>query len=112
MKIILISGASTGIGKACALSSAQKGDIVYAGCRKDQDIENLNSLHENIKPIKFDITIEEDIHSVFNLINKEHQKLDCLFNNAGVSATGTAEFQDINTYRSQLEINLNYIRIF
>lgn len=105
MKTILITGASTGIGKACALAAAQLDYIVYAGYRKDTDKDTLSTLHKNLRPIKIDVSVEDDRKSVFNYIEKEHGSLDCLFNNAGIAASGSAEFQSIEKYRQQLEIN-------
>lgn len=105
MKNILITGASTGIGKACALAAAQKDYLVYAGCRKDSDFEALRKLHHNIRPIKLDVSKEEDRKSAVELIESEHGYLDCLFNNAGISASGSSEFQPLDTYRWQMEVN-------
>lgn len=105
MKIILITGASTGIGKACALAAAQSDFIVYAGYRKDTDGESLKSLHANVRPLKIDVAKEEDRKSAFEFITSEHGHLDCLFNNAGIAASGSAEFQSMDKYRTQMEIN-------
>ena len=105
MKSILITGASTGIGKACAIAAAQLGFTVYAGHRKDSDGETLKQLHVNIKPTKMDVQSDLDRKSVFDLITKECGHLDCLFNNAGISASGSSEFQSLEKYRSQMEVN-------
>ena len=105
MKSILITGASTGIGKACAIAAAQLGFTVYAGHRKDSDGEALKQLHVNIKPTKMDVQSDLDRKSVFDLITKECGHLDCLFNNAGISASGSSEFQSLEKYRGQMEVN-------
>ena len=105
MKSILITGASTGIGKACAIAAAQLGFTVYAGHRKDSDGEALKQLHENIKPIKMDVQSDVDRKSAFDLIEQECGHLDCLFNNAGISASGSSEFQSLEKYRGQMEVN-------
>lgn len=105
MKILLITGASTGIGKACALAAAQADFIVYAGYRKESDGEALKTLHSNVRPLKIDVSKQEQIKSAFNLIKTEHEKLDCLFNNAGIAASGSAEFQSMDKFRTQMEIN-------
>lgn len=105
MKSILITGASTGIGKACAIAAAQLGFTVYAGHRKDSDGETLKQLHVNIKPTKMDVQSDLDRKSVFDLITKECGHLDCLFNNAGISASGSSEFQSLEKYRGQMEVN-------
>lgn len=105
MKIILITGASSGIGKACALAAAQLDYLVYAGYRKAFDREALESLHKNIRPIKIDVAKEEDRKSVVDFIKTQHEKIDCLFNNAGIAASGAAEFQSMEKFRQQMEIN-------
>jgi NAD(P)-dependent dehydrogenase (short-subunit alcohol dehydrogenase family) len=105
MKSILITGASTGIGKACAIAAAQLGFTVYAGHRKDSDGEALKQLHVNIKPTKMDVQSNVDRKSVFDLIAQECGHLDCLFNNAGISASGSSEFQSLEKYRGQMEVN-------
>ncbi len=105
MKIILITGASTGIGKACALAAAQSDYIVYAGYRKQSDGESLKTLHKNVRPLQIDVAKEEDRERAFNLVRDEHGHLDCLFNNAGIAASGAAEFQPMDRYRTQMEIN-------
>jgi NAD(P)-dependent dehydrogenase (short-subunit alcohol dehydrogenase family) len=105
MKNILITGSSTGIGKACAIAAAEAGYLVYAGFRKDSDGEALASLHSNIKPLKIDVCKEEDRLSAVKFIESEHGHLDCLFNNAGISAAGPSEFQSLDTFKQQMEVN-------
>lgn len=105
MKTILITGASSGIGKACALAAAQNDYRVLACYRKEADGEMLNKLHKNIIATKLDITNEDDQKHVIDTILKDYGKLDCLFNNAGISASGSAEFQSIETYRNLMEVN-------
>lgn len=104
-KVILISGASSGIGLACSLAAAKKGYLVYAGCRKVSDKERLESLHQNLRPIILDIEKESDRDAIFKIILETHGKLDALFNNAGNSVSGVIEFQTIDKFRQQLELN-------
>lgn len=104
-KVILVTGSSSGIGKACSLAAAQNDWLVYAGYRKDSDGEMLSGLHSNIRPIKLDVLDESQRIEVRDLIKEKHGQLDCLFNNAGVAYSGTIEFQSIDKFRQQLEIN-------
>lgn len=105
MKSILITGASTGIGKACAEAAAKNNFIVYAGHRKDSDGEALKNLHANIRPIKMDVQSGQDRKAVVEIILKGQGHLDCLFNNAGISASGPSEFHALEKYREQMEVN-------
>jgi NADP-dependent 3-hydroxy acid dehydrogenase YdfG len=67
--VLLITGASSGIGKACALAAAENGFYVYAGCRKESDKINLAKLHPNIHPVILDIENETDKKNILNLIS-------------------------------------------
>lgn len=104
-KVILVTGASSGIGRASALAAAQEGFQVYAGCRKTSDENKLKELHPNIHPVILDIEKESDKDNIFNLISNEHGKLDALFNNAGFSTSGVIEFQSIEKFKRQMELN-------
>lgn len=104
-KVILVTGASSGIGRASALAAAQEGFQVYAGCRKTSDENKLKELHPNIHPVILDIEKESDKDNIFNLISNEHGKLDALFNNAGFSTSGVIEFQTIEKFKRQMELN-------
>jgi NADP-dependent 3-hydroxy acid dehydrogenase YdfG len=54
---ILITGASSGIGEHAAISLANKGYTVFAGCRKDADVERLNQMGiATLKPVVMDVT--------------------------------------------------------
>ena len=59
-KAVLVTGASSGIGKQIALTLADNGFFVYAGARKAEDIEALSAL-PNMLGIRLDVTIEADI---------------------------------------------------
>ena len=61
MQSVLITGASTGIGKACALYLANRGWQVFAGVRKNVDTKKLAASTKNIKPIQLDVTQPKEI---------------------------------------------------
>jgi NAD(P)-dependent dehydrogenase (short-subunit alcohol dehydrogenase family) len=104
-RVLLITGASSGIGRACALAAAEYGFHVYAGCRKESDKSSLEKLHPNICPVILDIENEIDKKNIFNLVLTKHGKLDGLFNNAGFSTSGVIEFQSIDKFRKQMDLN-------
>ena len=114
MKKILITGASTGIGFACAEYLAKRNMQVYAGVRSDKDFERLSSVHENLKPIKIDITNEESIQACFAELQTQIKPDDSftVFNNAGIVRAGPLEFSPVEELRWQLEVNVTaHVRV-
>ena len=69
-KAVLITGATTGIGRVAAEHLASNGYFVYAGARKDSDIEELNKI-ENIQAVRLDVTIQEEIDAAVAHIRSE-----------------------------------------
>ena len=83
-KAVLITGASTGIGRAAAEQLAASGYFVYAGARKDADMAELDKI-ENVKAVRIDVTRQEQIDAAVKLIEQEGRGLWGLVNNAGVN---------------------------
>ena len=83
-KAVLVTGASTGIGRKITEKLAAEGYFVYAGARKDEDIEALN-LIENVRAVRLDVTIQEDIDAAVNTVEAGGLGLYGLVNNAGVN---------------------------
>ncbi len=84
-KAILITGATTGIGRNLAEALAAEGHFVYAGARKQKDMDELNAI-DNIMAVRLDVTKKEDIDAAVELIKSEGRGLYALVNNAGVYA--------------------------
>lgn len=82
-KAILVTGASTGLGRMVAETLASKGYFVYAGARKDRDLKTLDAI-ENIKSIKLDVTIQSEIDAAVQTVSNEKRGLYAIINNAGV----------------------------
>ncbi len=82
-KAVLITGASSGFGRATAELLAANGYFVYAGARKDEDLTALNKI-ENIMAVRLDVTNNEHISSAVKTIQGEGRGLWGLVNNAGV----------------------------
>src|SRR5215212_2837812 len=89
VKAILVTGASTGIGRNLTEHLASAGYFVYAGARKPADLEALGKI-KNVQPIKLDVTKPEDIAAAVQTITKAGRGLYGLVNNAGVASVGTA----------------------
>lgn len=107
-KSVLVSGASTGIGRACALDLDKKGWRVFAGYRKDVDAESLKqNASEHLTPVRLDVaeshSIAEAMGGVQTIIGD--YGLDALINNAGVAVGGPVEFVSRDQWRQQFEIN-------
>jgi len=83
-KAVLITGASTGLGKAMAELIASKGHFVYAGARKDKDMAELNAI-ENIQAVRLDVTDQAQIDAAVITITEAGRGLYGLINNAGVA---------------------------
>ena len=108
MKAILITGSSTGIGKACALHLDKLGFKVYAGVRKQADGDNLKKeASENLTPIILDVTDAESIESTVSIIEKETGgEVYGLVNNAGIGISGVVEVTPIEEIRKLMEVNV------
>jgi NAD(P)-dependent dehydrogenase (short-subunit alcohol dehydrogenase family) len=105
---VLITGASTGIGEACALWLDRIGFQVFAGVRRDEDADRLaKQSSETLKPIKLDVTNADQITAAVETVTKEADgALAGLVNNAGVVVAGPLEFVTVDDFRRQLEINV------
>jgi short-subunit dehydrogenase len=104
---ILITGASTGIGKACALHLDNLGFMVFAGVRKEKDIDALcKEASDKLKPIILDVTKTETISDAVDTISHESAyPLFGLVNNAGIGISGVLEATPEAEFRKLLEVN-------
>lgn len=82
-RAVLVTGASSGIGKRIALTLAEEGFYVYAGARKAKDIEALSAL-PNIEGIRLDVTRQGEIDAAVAMVREHGRGLYGLVNNAGV----------------------------
>jgi len=104
-KAVLITGASTGIGRNMAETLAAEGHFVYAGARKQADLDELNAI-DNIQAIRLDVTVQEEIDAAVETIRKEGRGLYGLVNNAGVSVSGPLIEIDEDDMQFQMDVNL------
>jgi len=86
-KSVLVTGASTGIGRNLAETLAGQGHHVYAGARRDADLEALNAI-DNITAVRLDVTNQDQIDAVVALIKEKGTGLYGLVNNAGIGDGG------------------------
>jgi len=96
-------------GRDLAIVFVQKGYIVFADVRKDVDGESIKAEHKNIIPVKFDVTIQEQVDSsrdfVRDYLKKNNLKLVGLINNAGISFKAPWEFVPMKELRYVMEVN-------
>lgn len=104
-KAILITGASTGIGRNMAETLAAEGYFVYAGARKQADLDALSAI-ENIQGIRLDVTVQEEIDAAVETVRQDGRGLYGLVNNAGVSVSGPLIEIDEDDMRFQMDVNL------
>ncbi len=105
-KYVLITGASSGLGKETALKLAQENYIVFAGVRKENDALELKEMHTNIHPVILDVTNEESVNRAFETIKETTQNLFALVNNAGIAMGGPVEFIPIEALQNQFNVNV------
>jgi NAD(P)-dependent dehydrogenase (short-subunit alcohol dehydrogenase family) len=106
---VLISGASTGIGRACALDLANRGVRVFAGVRQLPAGEALRAeAAGTIVPIVLDVTSADGIAAAIDAVAHENgaRTLSGLVNNAGIAVGGPLEFVPIAAVRAQFEANV------
>jgi NAD(P)-dependent dehydrogenase (short-subunit alcohol dehydrogenase family) len=87
-KAVLVTGASTGIGRKVTERLAADGYFVYAGARKDADLAALGKL-KNVQPVRLDVTKQEHIDAAVATITKAGRGLYGLINNAGIGTAGS-----------------------
>ena len=104
-KIILVTGASTGIGRDIAEVLSAKGELVFAGARKQSDIDTLNKI-SNITALRLDVTNDNDIREAVEFIEAQGRTLDVLVNNAGIVKGGPLVEIPEMELRSIFEVNL------
>jgi len=109
MRSALITGASTGIGRATALRLDAAGWRVYAGVRRREDAEALGeAASERLVPLILDVTDAGQIAAAAGRIEAESEGrgLDGLVNNAGIAVPGPLETLPLEDFRRQVEVNL------
>ena len=103
-KVILVTGASAGIGKATALQLIKEGHIVYGAARR---IEKMKELQDaGGFALKMDVLENGQIEAGIKHMVDEHGKIDVLVNNAGYAIYGDVEDITIDEARRQFEVNI------
>ena len=110
-KVVLITGASRGIGKSIAILLAEKGYTVIANYNKsEQKALELKHNYKNIDIFQADVSKREDVQSLVNYTLKKYGKIDVLINNAGIDIFKM--FQDISDEDWNKILNTNLYSAF
>ncbi|MBQ2645015.1 SDR family oxidoreductase [bacterium] len=104
-KTVLITGASSGIGKETAMLFANNGYKVFACIRKKSDKNTIEKIHKNIKGVYLDVTNTSGIDKAFWYVMKNTSKLDAIINCAGIAVAGPMEALSVKRIKEQFEIN-------
>lgn len=103
-KTVLITGASSGIGKETAKLLLQKGYTVYGAARRLEKMKNLEELGMHL--LQMDITKDASIITGINTIIKQTGRIDILVNNAGYGSYGALEDVPLSEAKYQFEVNV------
>ena len=105
-ELVVVTGASTGIGAATARELARRGFHVLAGVRRDADAESIRAA--NLEPIRLDITNDADIGTLVRRVadDPDRRPLRALVNNAGIQVNATVEALPLSEWRRLFDVNL------
>jgi NADP-dependent 3-hydroxy acid dehydrogenase YdfG len=101
---VLVTGCSSGIGKATAAALVGAGHTVYATARRPETLVDLEAA--GALTLALDVTSEESMASAVKIIETEHGRVGALVNNAGYGEYGTIEETDLDKVRTMFETNV------
>ncbi|RUL87335.1 SDR family oxidoreductase [Tautonia sociabilis] len=108
-RAVVVTGASSGIGRATAEVLAGRGVLVFAGVRRQEDARSLSeALGERVVPVMLDVTDPGSIAGAAEEVDRRlgGRTLFGLVNNAGVAIPGPLSYQPMEEIRLQFEVNL------
>lgn len=108
-KVVIITGASSGIGKALAFEAGKRGAVVVIAARSESKLgeveENLKRLNIEVLKVVTDVSKEEDCKRLINAVVKKYGRIDVLINNAGISMRATFEQMELEVIRHLMDVN-------
>ncbi len=106
-KVAVVTGASSGLGRAFSIALVQKGAQVYGLARR---VERLNALRDELgprfHPIACDVTRPNDVEAAFQRVIRDAGRLDILINNAGLGKMGPVDELSLEDWDVQMNTNL------
>jgi NAD(P)-dependent dehydrogenase (short-subunit alcohol dehydrogenase family) len=103
-KAVLVTGASSGIGRNITERLAAAGYFVYATARKDADLEALGKI-ENVQTVRLDVTSPQDVAAAVEAITKAGRGLHGLVNNAGIGTGGAVMDSKQEEFELSMDVN-------
>ena len=110
-RIALVTGASSGIGRATAIALSKAGWSVVGTARRQDGLDETAAMGSGIDAIASDVTQESSVDALFAAIAKRHGRLDLLFNNAGNNVPST-NFGDLTLEQWKTVIDVNVTGAF
>jgi NAD(P)-dependent dehydrogenase (short-subunit alcohol dehydrogenase family) len=104
-KAVLVTGASSGIGRYITERLAAEGFFVYAGARKEADIDELDAI-DNVRALRLDVTVQEEIDAAVEAVREGGRGLFGLVNNAGVYIGGPATDVPVEELEWIMDVNV------
>ena len=106
-KVVVITGASSGIGRALAKEFAAKGAILSLGARRTELLEELRTELQETEMLitKTDVSLEEDCRQLIENTLQRYGKIDILINNAGISMRALFEEVDLKVIKQLMDVN-------
>ena len=104
MKVILITGASSGIGRSAAMELLSKGHRVYAAARRVERMQDL--VDAGAVALRLDVTSEKDCREAVEAVLNAEGRIDVLVNNAGYGYFGALETVNMEEARRQFDVNV------
>jgi NAD(P)-dependent dehydrogenase (short-subunit alcohol dehydrogenase family) len=104
-KAVLVTGASSGIGRKITEHLAADGYLVYATARKEEDLKALGAI-KNVQPLRLDVTQPADIAAAVAAVTKAGHGLYGLVNNAGVATFGTIATMRMEEFDLTMKVNV------
>ena len=108
-KVVIITGASSGIGKACAIKVAKEGAKVVLAARDVNKLtlaaQEIEKLGAEVLMVKCDVSVEEDCKNLVSKTIDKFNQIDVLINNAGISMRAIFNDTDLSVIKKIMDIN-------
>lgn len=114
-KVALVTGGAKGIGAVCALKFAQQGAqviIVDVDENSARDTLEKINVYSDGRFIKADVSNEDEVKKIFEIVETEYKRLDILMNVAGICSTKTIFIEDMKGWNKMMDINLKGTFLF